>query len=198
MKKVIDVCCGGRSFWFDKENPNVEFCDIRNEGDIQLCNGQTIRVAPDTVCDFTDLPFEDNTYYLAVFDPPHLIGKKETAWMVKKYGSLPSDGWQEILKKGFQECMRVLKPNGVLIFKWNEVEVPISKILHLFGKQPLFGHSSGKRMNTHWVCFMKEAEQWMLGKSWWSLLKKRLIVPCQAIRKISILICLLRIYFLTA
>ena len=157
MKKVIDVCCGGRAFWFDKENPNVEFCDIRNDGDIQLCNGQTIRVAPDTVCDFTDLPFEDNTYYLAVFDPPHLIGKKETAWMVKKYGSLPSDGWQEILKKGFQECMRVLKPNGVLIFKWNEVEVPISKILHLFGKQPLFGHSSGKRMNTHWVCFMKEA-----------------------------------------
>ena len=61
-----------------------------------------------------------------------------------------------ILQKGFQECMRVLKPNGVLIFKWNEVEVPISKILHLFGKQPLFGHSSGKRMNTHWVCFMKE------------------------------------------
>ena len=53
--------------------------------------------------------------------------------------------------------MRVLKPNGVLIFKWNEVEVPISKILHLFGKQPLFGHASGKRMNTHWMCFMKEA-----------------------------------------
>ena len=68
-----------------------------------------------------------------------------------------ADGWQEILQKGFQECMRVLKPNGVLIFKWNEVEVPISKILHLFGKQPLFGHASGKRMNTHWVCFMKEA-----------------------------------------
>ena len=156
MKKIIDVCCGGRAFWFDKNNPDVEFCDIRNEGDIQLCNGQTIRVAPDTVCDFTDLPFEDNTYYLAVFDPPHLIGKKETAWMVKKYGSLPADGWQEILQKGFQECMRVLKPNGVLIFKWNEVEVPISKILHLFGKQPLFGHSSGKRMNTHCVCFMKE------------------------------------------
>ena len=44
MKKIIDVCCGGRAFWFDKENPDVEFCDIRNEGDIQLCNGQTIRV----------------------------------------------------------------------------------------------------------------------------------------------------------
>ena len=84
MKKIIDVCCGGRAFWFDKENPNVEFCDIRNKGDIQLCNGQTIKVAPDTVCDFTNLPFEDNTYYLAVFDPPHLIGKKRNRLDGKK------------------------------------------------------------------------------------------------------------------
>ena len=84
MKKIIDVCCGGRAFWFDKNNPDVEFCDIRNEGDIQLCNGQTIRIAPDTVCDFTNLPFEDNTYYLAVFDPPHLIGKKRNRLDGKK------------------------------------------------------------------------------------------------------------------
>ena len=155
-KRIIDVCCGGRAFWFDKENPNVEFCDIRNDGDITLCNGQTIRVTPNTVCDFTNLPFEDNTYYLAVFDPPHLIGKKETAWMVKKYGSLPKDGWEDVLARGFSECMRVLKPSGVLIFKWNEVEIPLSQILKVFGKKPLFGHASGKRMGTHWVCFMKD------------------------------------------
>lgn len=32
MKKpIIDVCCGSRMFWFDKDNPNVEFCDIRQE-----------------------------------------------------------------------------------------------------------------------------------------------------------------------
>lgn len=52
--------------------------------------------------------------------------------------------------------MRVLKPNGILIFKWNEVEIPLNEILKLFNKEPLFGHPSGKRMNTHWVCFMKE------------------------------------------
>lgn len=28
-KKILDVCCGSKMFWFDKENPNVEFCDIR-------------------------------------------------------------------------------------------------------------------------------------------------------------------------
>lgn len=154
-KKIIDVCCGGRAFWFDKKNPNVEFCDIRDEGDIVLCNGQTIHVSPDTLCDFTNLPFADNTYHVAVFDPPHLIGKNESAWMVKKYGSLPKEGWEDTLAKGFSECMRVLKPNGVLIFKWNEVEVPTSKIIKILGAQPLFGHASGKRMNTHWMCFMK-------------------------------------------
>ena len=155
MKRILDACCGSRSFWFDKNNPDVEFCDIRNEGEILLCNGQTINISPDTVCDFTNLPFEDEQYYLVVFDPPHLIGKERTAWMVKKYGSLPSDGWQEILQKGFQECMRVLKPNGVLIFKWNEVEVPLRKIIEIFGQQPLFGHPSGKRSGTHWCAFMK-------------------------------------------
>ena len=159
MKRILDVCCGGRAFWFDKTNSDVEFCDIRNEGEILLCNGQTINVSPDTVCDFTNLPFENEQYYLVVFDPPHLIGKKGIAWMVKKYGSLPDDGWQEILQKGFQECMRVLKPNGVLIFKWNDVEIPLRQIIEIFGKQPLFGHQSGKRMGTHWCAFMKDDEQ---------------------------------------
>ena len=159
MKRVLDVCCGGRAFWFDKTNSDVEFCDTRNDGEILLCNGQTINVSPDTVCDFTNLPFENEQYYLVVFDPPHLIGKKETAWMVKKYGSLPADGWQDILQKGFKECMRVLKPNGTLIFKWNEVEIPLRQIIEIFGKQPLFGHPSGKRMGTHWCAFMKDAVQ---------------------------------------
>ena len=153
-KKVIDVCCGGKHFWFDKENPIVEFCDKRYEDDILLCNGQHIHVTPSTVCDFKSLPFDDETYYLAVFDPPHLINKSESAWMVKKYGTLPSD-WRSELKQGFDECMRVLKNNGILVFKWNEVEIPTSEIIKVFGKQPLFGHKSGKRMNTNWLVFMK-------------------------------------------
>src|SRR4030067_1040132 len=26
---ILDACCGGRQFWFDKENPNVLFADWR-------------------------------------------------------------------------------------------------------------------------------------------------------------------------
>lgn len=154
-KRVIDACCGGKHFWFDKNNPDVEFCDKRYEKDIILCNGQHIHVTPSTVCDFKNLPFENDSYYLAVFDPPHLINKSENAWMVKKYGTLPIN-WREELKQGFDECMRVLKPNGILIFKWNEVEIPTSEIIKVFNRQPLFGHKSGKRMNTNWLVFMKD------------------------------------------
>ena len=134
--------------------PDVEYCDIRTVEDIELCNGQHISIMPDTQCDFKNLPFENESFYLAIFDPPHLINKKDTAWMVKKYGSLPNN-WKDELSAGFSECMRVLKPNGVLIFKWNEVEVPLSEIIKCFGKAPLISHPSGKRSNTHWVVFMK-------------------------------------------
>ena len=158
MKKIIDVCCGGKHFWFDKNNPSVQFCDKRYEEDILLCNGQNIHVTPETICDFKHLPFEDESFYLCVFDPPHLIDKLETSWMVKKYGTLPAD-WETELKAGFDECMRVLKTNGTLIFKWNETEIPTSDIIKAFGKSPLFGHKSGKRMNTNWLVFFKGGER---------------------------------------
>lgn len=153
-KRVLDVCCGGKHFWFNKNNQDVEFCDKRYEEDILLCNGQHIHITPNTVCDFKNLPFNDESYYLVVFDPPHLIDKAGSSWMVKKYGTLPKE-WEKELKDGFDECMRVLKPNGTLVFKWNEVEIPTKKIIEVFGISPLFGHKSGKRMNTNWLVFMK-------------------------------------------
>lgn len=158
MKKILDACCGSRMFWFDKENKNVDFCDLRVLEDT-LCDGRTLEIKPDIVCDFTSLPMKDNTYYLVVFDPPHLIKVGDNSWLAKKYGKLPKDNWQEILQKGFLECMRVLKPNGTLIFKWNENDVSVSTIIDVIGQTPLFGHKSGKREKTHWLCFMKQDHQ---------------------------------------
>ena len=60
-----------------------------------------------------------------------------------------------MIKGGFSECFRVLKPNGTLIFKWDEYEIPIKEILKLTDQKPLFGHISGKRAQTHWVTFIK-------------------------------------------
>lgn len=162
MKKILDACCGSRMFWFDKQNPDVEFVDVCEFDDVQIWksgDGKSKRycsVHPTTIADFTELPFPDNSFYHVVFDPPHLLNVSETAWLAKKYGKL-YDGWETMINKGFQECMRVLKPNGTLIFKWSETDIPLKKILQIIGRQPLYGHKSGKRMQTHWLCFMKES-----------------------------------------
>lgn len=124
-KKILDVTCGCRSIWFDKNHPAAIYCDKRKEiytGIWASAKSKSERqcvVNPDVLCDFTNLLFEDNLFSLVVFDPPHLTGAKETAWLVKKYGKL-DDSWPQMLHDGFRECMRVLKPDGVLIFKWSE------------------------------------------------------------------------------
>lgn len=153
-KIILDACCGSRMFWFDKKHPNVLFQDIR-DAEYVLCDGRKLEVHPDIVADFTDMPYADNTFKLVVLDPPHMDNANENAYMAQKYGILRRFKWQEDIKKGFDECMRVLEPYGILILKWNETRVTVSRILEIIGERPLFGHKSGKSSKTHWMCFMK-------------------------------------------
>lgn len=78
-------------------------------------------------------------------------GVGEKSWLAKKYGKL-SDTWQQDLRQGFTECMRVLKPYGTLVFKWNEQQIKLSEVLKCFNRKPIFGD---KRAATHWLVFMK-------------------------------------------
>jgi SAM-dependent methyltransferase len=158
MPPILDATCGGRMMWFDKKNSRCLYVDKRTLQKTELCDGRTFEISPDIEADFTALPFADNSFYLVVFDPPHLKQVGETAYMAIKYGKLPLD-WPSTIKKGFAECMRVLKPNGTLIFKWNETQIPTTEIISAIGVKPLFGHTSGRRMNTHWMTFMKEEGQ---------------------------------------
>ena len=116
-----------------------------------LCDGRKLVINPDIVADFTAIPFEDNTFKLVVFDPPHLVRVGEKSWLLKKYGKL-NESWPQDIKKGFEECFRVLEPNGTLIFKWNEDQIKLGQILKLAPQEPLFGD---KRSKTHWLVFMK-------------------------------------------
>lgn len=36
--------------------------------------------------DFANVGFDDETFYLVVFDPPHLLRAGKSSWLVKKYG----------------------------------------------------------------------------------------------------------------
>lgn len=154
MKKpVIDVCCGSKMFWFDKENPLTIFQDKRTLN-TTLCDGRTLTVMPDMIGDFTSMLWPPESFKLVVFDPPHLHKLGESSWMALKYGKLP-DEWFDFISRGFEDCFRVLENDGVLIFKWNEIQIKTSEILKCSPYKPLFGHISGKRSDTHWVTFMK-------------------------------------------
>lgn len=90
MKDIIDVCCGSRMFHFDKNNSSVVFMDKRKVK-TTLCDGRILNVNPDIVADFKNIPFENNSFSLVIFDPPHLIKVGEKSWLYKKYGKLPKD-----------------------------------------------------------------------------------------------------------
>lgn len=154
-ERVLDVCCGSRMFWFDRQHDDVIFGDKRSEQHT-LCDGRTLRIEPDVLLDFTELPFADGRFKLVVFDPPHLHTAGPKSWMAAKYGKL-SATWQEDLRKGFAECLRVLDVDGVLVFKWNETQVKIGEVVALCDLRPLFGHVSGRKGLTHWLVFMKPA-----------------------------------------
>jgi len=158
-KKVLDVCCGPKGMWFDKNDERALYLDRRCEDYIiesnaAYPNGGVISVSPDIVGDFTDIKQPDNSFWHVVFDPPHIPQAKPTGDIHKRYGHLSGE-WKEMLRKGFKECFRVLKPNGTLIFKWNECRVPVKEILELTDHNPLYGHKSGVKMQTHWIAFIK-------------------------------------------
>lgn len=152
-KIILDACCGSRMFWFDKENPLTLFADIRDE-EHTLCDGRSLKIHPDIVSDFTDMPFLEESFKLVVFDPPHLLKVGKDSWLAKKYGKLPED-WPRLIKKGVDECFRVLEDYGVLIFKWNEDQITVREVLKAINRQPLFGHTTGRHGKTMWMCFMK-------------------------------------------
>lgn len=158
-KIVLDVCCGSRMFWFDRQDSRAIFADKRREihvlSDVSSRGGsRTLEVYPEVLADFTNLPWPADTFALVVFDPPHLVRAGKNGWQAKKYGKLEGD-WREMIRRGFAECFRVLRPEGTLIFKWNEHEVPVSQILALTPECPLVGQRCGKTAKTHWIVFLK-------------------------------------------
>lgn len=157
---ILDACCGPRMMWFDGADKRALFMDKHQETHpLAGCNqpGRADTVtAPDVIADFTAMPFAAESFHLVVFDPPHMKASRagKNGRFRKIYGVLPND-WQALLRGGFAECFRVLRPHGVLVFKWSEHCYPLQDVLALTPHKPLFGHRTTR--TTHWYVFMKEA-----------------------------------------
>jgi SAM-dependent methyltransferase len=159
LPPVLDACCGSRMMWFDKADARARYMDKRKEEhEFEPCagypSGGKVIVSPDTIGDFTDMPFPDESFWHVVFDPPHLTKLGTSGIIAKKYGRLVGD-WECELQEGFRECFRVLKPNGTLIFKWSSTEIPLARVIALAPVPPLYGHNTGNHAKTHWLAFIK-------------------------------------------
>lgn len=151
-KFILDVTCGKRMMWRNKQHPNALYLDSRAE------------VGPDYVADFRDLRFiPDKRFKFIIFDPPHIIQNSTRGNLVRDYGCLSPDTWDSDLKKGFAECWRVLEDGGTLIFKWSELcHKSLEDILKLFSVEPIITQvsrvktdSRNRKAYTYWCCFIK-------------------------------------------
>lgn len=148
---VLDPCCGSKMFYFDRNDPRVIFGDIR-KFETKLCDGRALVVNPDLQMDFRKIPLDSDSFSCVVFDPPHLVRVGNKSWLAQKYGKL-QESWQSDLRAGFVECLRVLKKGGVLVFKWNERDIPLKEILKCCPETPLLRWRNNL---THWVIFIKQ------------------------------------------
>ena len=165
-KRILDATCGGRSIWHpeNKERDDTLYIDKREEEPgFHGQEGRTYGVQPDEIQDFRDLPYEDNSFNMVVFDPPHL--KREngmenlTGYITKKYGALNAETWQHDIKKGFEELWRLLDEDGVLVFKFADNAVDFKEVLKLAPTDSCFGtmtKKSSKCENRFFVFYKQE------------------------------------------
>ena len=72
-------------FYFDKHDSRVLFQDIRKVK-TTLCDGRPFEVSPDVQADFTNMPYEDGSFSMVVFDPPRVEARRLPHLQVERYG----------------------------------------------------------------------------------------------------------------
>ena len=60
-KKILDVCCGSKMFWFDKDRTDTVYMDNRELEDV-LCDGRKLEIKPNIVADFRNIPFQASSF----------------------------------------------------------------------------------------------------------------------------------------
>lgn len=161
--QILDACCGGRMWWWDKKHPLAVYMDNRvvprehepEIGSDKRHGSGSWACEPDLIGDFRAMPFEDGTFQLVLFDPPHVIRDEIKGHVTLQYGALPKASADDDLRRGFTECWRVLSAGGTLVFKWAGDPV---RVRPHFPANPIVGTKvvrGGKGLGTRWFIFYK-------------------------------------------
>lgn len=172
--RILDATAGLRTIWKQKTSAHILWVDIETD----------LETPPDVLMDCTNTNFEEKRFHTIFFDPPHGWGKKpglsQTAmrnrkdyenypWKPPNWG--PYYGWDKyknkqslliFIHKAQKEFHRILQDDGVLWLKWNECNIPLSRVLPFFKDWvEMMRIEVGSRRQTigktqtYWLLFMK-------------------------------------------
>lgn len=162
--EILDACCGGRQWWWEKNHPLAVYMDSRVEPPGSCDVRPNWSCEPDLVGDFRAMPFEDDRFQLVLFDPPHIVRKNAGGYIGLKFGALSPESEQDDLRRGFAECWRVLAPGGTLVFKWAD---KLERVEPHFPATPIVGTRSPRGGQTRWFIFYKQLDAavrvWPIG-----------------------------------
>ncbi len=158
--EILDACCGGRMWWWDKAHPLAVYMDRREAPPGSSPRRPNWSCQPSLLADFKEMPFDDGAFQLVLFDPPHLVRDKASFSEVRlRYGEFTSANEQEEIGLGFAECWRVLAPGGTLVFKWAG---SLERVVPHFPCDPAVGSRDDGRgsaerglLGTRWFIFYK-------------------------------------------
>jgi hypothetical protein len=158
--------------WISKDSGNIIYIDMETQ----------LEVSPDVFCKNNQTPFRNAVFDTIFYDPPHTFGiydhyhsyPRSTPEYFEKWHdkAIPRYyGWDKYktsnelsihIYKAQEEFYRILKDDGLLWLKWNEMSKKLSRILGLFQswnvlmqlyvKNP--SQTAGK-WQTYWVCLEK-------------------------------------------
>jgi len=173
---ILDATAGNRTMWRCKQSENIIYIDIERQ----------LERKPTIFCSNTQTPFQDKTFDTIFYDPPHTYGitnhwhsyPRRTEEYLNKFkdNAIPRYyGWDKYKTKSqllqhlaaaSKEFYRILKDDGLLWLKWNEMSISIHTVLGLFDdwtelmrlyvKSP--SQTAGKHQ-TYWICMEKKRQK---------------------------------------
>jgi len=170
---ILDATAGNRTMWKTKNAENIVYIDVEKR----------LAKKPTIFADNTNTPFLPETFDTIFYDPPHDIGRddsdllgmgklrlkeaKRSEHRLHTYYGLhyikTVNDMIKMLYHAQKELHRILKQDGLLWLKWNEVKMPLKRILRIFTDWTVLleinlsdpTHTMGKKQ-TYWICLTKK------------------------------------------